>query len=221
LALAEAMRQKGLNVLSMFNRVGVDVKRSTSGAQQPWVSNSPIEGEYFFAGLGLGAVPTASVKGHATSDTGHRASDGLRERIVVKAQAENIPVPSNITIELPAASVPKNVAQFIGVWGPGQWLYANRSPFPDHQILAVTSVDAEGNAAMVSMESGGCGIGDCLMRRPVAIHFNAKIENGKLTWRAHKAQSLVTFEVSPDGQLLGTKYHSPTGYYYVRLPRLE
>ena len=54
MALAEAMRQRGHNVLSMFNRVGVNVKRSTSGAQQPWVSNSPIEGEYFFAGPAQG-----------------------------------------------------------------------------------------------------------------------------------------------------------------------
>jgi hypothetical protein len=49
------MRQRGLNVLSRFDRVGVAVKRSTAGAQQPWVSNSPIEGEYF--SLGRAPVP--------------------------------------------------------------------------------------------------------------------------------------------------------------------
>jgi len=34
----------------LFNRVGVVVKKATGGSQQPWISISPIEGEFYFAG---------------------------------------------------------------------------------------------------------------------------------------------------------------------------
>jgi tetratricopeptide (TPR) repeat protein len=49
-ALAETIRKPGLDIFQSFNRVGVVVKKATGGSQQPWVSISPIEGEFFFAG---------------------------------------------------------------------------------------------------------------------------------------------------------------------------
>jgi TPR repeat protein len=48
-ALATAMRQPGLDIFHLFNDVGLAVKRDTQGAQQPWVSSSPIDGDFFFA----------------------------------------------------------------------------------------------------------------------------------------------------------------------------
>ena len=56
-ALAETMRQPGLDVLRMFNRVGVEVKKVTGGSQQPWVSSSPLETDYFMAGPGSKPAP--------------------------------------------------------------------------------------------------------------------------------------------------------------------
>jgi hypothetical protein len=50
-ALAEIIRKPGLDVFQTFNQVGLEVKRVTEGAQQPWVSNSPIEGAFFFRPL--------------------------------------------------------------------------------------------------------------------------------------------------------------------------
>ena len=50
-ALAETMRQPGLEIFQLFNAVGLEVKRITGGEQQPWVSNSPIDGTFFLAGL--------------------------------------------------------------------------------------------------------------------------------------------------------------------------
>ena len=47
-ALAAALQIPGLDVLRMFNRVGVTVRSSTG--QTPWVSASPIEGDFYFAG---------------------------------------------------------------------------------------------------------------------------------------------------------------------------
>ncbi len=56
-ALASVMRQPGLDVFRTFNQVGLAVKRATGGAQQPWVSNSPIDGDFAFAGLVPQAAP--------------------------------------------------------------------------------------------------------------------------------------------------------------------
>jgi hypothetical protein len=50
LALAKSIATPGLDVLSMFNEVGVEVDTSTKGTQQPWFATSPIKGRFFFAG---------------------------------------------------------------------------------------------------------------------------------------------------------------------------
>jgi len=42
-ALAATMRTPGLDIFQTFNEVGLQVKRATSGSQQPWVASSPIE----------------------------------------------------------------------------------------------------------------------------------------------------------------------------------
>jgi hypothetical protein len=47
-ALATAVKQPGLDVFQTFNQVGLAVKRETGGAQQPWVSSSPIDGTFYF-----------------------------------------------------------------------------------------------------------------------------------------------------------------------------
>ena len=48
-ALADAIRQPGLDIFHLFNQVGLRVKRDTQGSQQPWVSSSPIDGDFYFA----------------------------------------------------------------------------------------------------------------------------------------------------------------------------
>lgn len=47
-ALAKMIRKPGLDIFQTFNEVGLEVKRSTGGAQQPWLSSSPIEGVFYF-----------------------------------------------------------------------------------------------------------------------------------------------------------------------------
>lgn len=53
-ALVKAIRTPGLDLFDTFNEVGLAVKRATDGRQQPWLSSSPIEGRFYFAGLGQG-----------------------------------------------------------------------------------------------------------------------------------------------------------------------
>ena len=47
-ALAETLKQPGLDIFRVFNAVGVEVKRSTGGHQQPWIASSPIDGYFYF-----------------------------------------------------------------------------------------------------------------------------------------------------------------------------
>jgi TPR repeat protein len=47
-ALAGTVRRAGLDIFQTFNEVGLVVKRSTGGSQQPWVSSSPIDGNFYF-----------------------------------------------------------------------------------------------------------------------------------------------------------------------------
>jgi hypothetical protein len=47
-ALAQTIRRAGLDIFQTFNEVGLAVKRSTGGQQQPWVSSSPIDGKFYF-----------------------------------------------------------------------------------------------------------------------------------------------------------------------------
>jgi hypothetical protein len=49
-SLVEAMRKPGLDVFKTFNEVGLTVAGATHGAQQPWLSFSPLKGDFYFAG---------------------------------------------------------------------------------------------------------------------------------------------------------------------------
>jgi hypothetical protein len=65
-ALASTIKQSGLDIFQTFNRVGLAVKRDTGGAQQPWVSSSPIDGTFYFdapsasGGSQVAAAPLSS-----------------------------------------------------------------------------------------------------------------------------------------------------------------
>jgi hypothetical protein len=49
-ALAEAMQRPGAGLFKTFNQVGLTVSKATGGQQLPWVSSSPISGNFYFAG---------------------------------------------------------------------------------------------------------------------------------------------------------------------------
>jgi hypothetical protein len=55
-ALAATIKRAGLDIFQTFNQVGLAVKRETGGAQQPWVSSSPIDGTFYF----VAPAPTAA-----------------------------------------------------------------------------------------------------------------------------------------------------------------
>ncbi|ABD08196.1 Peptidase C14, caspase catalytic subunit p20 [Rhodopseudomonas palustris HaA2] len=58
-ALAATVKRAGLDLFQTFNQVGLAVMRATGGAQQPWVSSSPIDGTFYFVAPAL-PLPPAS-----------------------------------------------------------------------------------------------------------------------------------------------------------------
>src|SRR5262249_47646949 len=60
-ALADAIPHPGHGLFRTFNAVGLPVEKVTHGSQLPWVSSSPIDGHFYFAGKQeAAAAPVAS-----------------------------------------------------------------------------------------------------------------------------------------------------------------
>ena len=59
-ALVEAMQKPGYGLFKTFNEVGLAVGKATGGQQLPWVSASPISGNFYFAGKPAPAIVNAS-----------------------------------------------------------------------------------------------------------------------------------------------------------------
>jgi hypothetical protein len=50
--LMNAMRTPGLDIFRVFNKAALDTRAGTNGQQSPWVSFSPIDGDFYFVGRG-------------------------------------------------------------------------------------------------------------------------------------------------------------------------
>ena len=72
-ALAGAIRKPGQDIFQTFNTVGLAVKQATGGSQQPWVSSSPIAGNFYFAGISAVAQPVLAPPVTASSPTDEAA----------------------------------------------------------------------------------------------------------------------------------------------------
>ena len=72
-ALVQTIQKPGIDVFQTFNQVGLMVKRATGGSQQPWVSSSPIDGDFYFTeecrGGSIEAGTGAGARGHAGTAT--------------------------------------------------------------------------------------------------------------------------------------------------------
>jgi hypothetical protein len=65
-ALAETMQRPGYGLFKTFNEVGLAVEKATGGSQLPWVSSSPISGNFYFAGK---PAPAATIQAADPSGT--------------------------------------------------------------------------------------------------------------------------------------------------------
>ena len=77
------IKQAGLDIFQTFNQVGLAVKRQTGGSQQPWVSSSPIDGNFYF----VAPAPAASSQQLAVAPQPDPLASTLRpdpDRIPIK-----------------------------------------------------------------------------------------------------------------------------------------
>jgi hypothetical protein len=65
-ALAETMQRPGYGLFKTFNEVGLEVQKATGGSQLPWLSSSPISGNFYFAGK---PAPPANTQAAGPSGT--------------------------------------------------------------------------------------------------------------------------------------------------------
>jgi uncharacterized caspase-like protein len=79
ITLAEIMLRPGLGLLDVFNETGLAVKRKTNGAQQPFVSFSPIPAHFLF----VTAPPPAAKTAVAALPAGPKTVNGTPERAVL------------------------------------------------------------------------------------------------------------------------------------------
>jgi protein-disulfide isomerase len=95
-ALAENIQRPGLGLFDAFNAVGLAVKQATGGAQQPWVSSSPIAGSFYFAGIGNVVEPSrppAPVQVDPCGDASahFKAADALGTRAAFESHVARFP----------------------------------------------------------------------------------------------------------------------------------
>jgi formylglycine-generating enzyme required for sulfatase activity len=78
-ALAQAIRKPGLDIFRAFNEVGLAVVNATRGEQKPWLSTSPIKGEFYFAGRVTIEIQKGPPAAAAAPDPAAQAWAGVKD----------------------------------------------------------------------------------------------------------------------------------------------
>jgi formylglycine-generating enzyme required for sulfatase activity len=78
-ALSETIRVPGLGIFDAFNQVGLKVKHATGGKQQPWMSNSPIDGAFYFVPSQVAAAGSVAAPGAQSLSAEEIAWDYLKD----------------------------------------------------------------------------------------------------------------------------------------------
>ncbi len=205
-ALAQTLRTPGLDLFRLFNEVGLQVKRTTAGAQQPWVSNSPIDGEFYIAGRVSELRKEGSAQVLNTQEQHVLSMDPM-----VRTAAERLRIPLPEKIPVSQSDPTSKFADYIGAWvGESGWDGTGR------QIMViVTSVDAVGRVEGVYGYGPPRGVQTPPIRPATAIHFTATIDQAgikfftgivSLTFRLVNRTSMQA-SVEKDGRLSTQELH--------------
>ena len=92
-ALSSAIRRPGLDIFATFNEVGLKVKETTGGRQQPWLATSPIEGQFYFvpgesADAARGRAETEKLKADAAAAKAEAAAARAQAQADAAARAQ-------------------------------------------------------------------------------------------------------------------------------------
>ena len=108
-ALAEAMLQPGLDIFRTFNRVGLTVKHDTGGAQLPWVSSSPIDGDFYFAESDTAPDPLTATAFDEASTAPVGQSGDTRTTTASPSAASAAPIQTRVPAEHNATDAPSRL----------------------------------------------------------------------------------------------------------------
>jgi len=124
-------------------------------------------------------------------------------------QTPNLPLPSNITVNIqsPDTDVPAAYAAFVGKWG-GYWGGLLPSNLTVERVSA--SGQAEGVYQWGDHPSGRFRAG--------ATKFRGKIDRGILGWGD---TIRFEFKIQPDGKLAGERYNEGTQAGWVSMERIR
>jgi Caspase domain len=184
-ALAMVLRRPGLDIFQAFNEVGLAVKRVTGGEQQPWTSSSPINGNFYFAGVAVNSPESPKVGAATHSDNAAAGApkdcSGIEMMLtnVARSNGENaasqvLPPPASTK---PSWELIKGVTAF-GLRDEVPRCKAEKIPETDHVIMT-------------------CGLAPSEVFPPGASIYNAKFNGITLTLaqtRALEGMTFTTFE---------------------------
>jgi hypothetical protein len=142
-ALAATMRRPGLDIFRLFNEVGLAVKRGTGGSQLPWVSTSPIDGDFFFVPTSEPVAPAPAVAPAGPADA-PLAPTG--------SAARQQTIPQQLTLAAPPPQPP-------GPQPPGPQSPAPQPPPPPSPTDAIAALLRARPCAILDAASSGGAIG--------------------------------------------------------------
>jgi formylglycine-generating enzyme required for sulfatase activity len=166
-ALADTIRKPGIGIFDAFNQVGLLVKRATGGAQQPWVSSSPIDGTFYFAASAGTAAPSVG-SGPAADEIAWNYLKSTIDVGALRRFADEFPSgthKSEAEARIAALEQEKRVAvltPLVATTAPPT-LVAPVGPLPPERERALRPKDSfqecEGCPAMVTMPAGSFTMG--------------------------------------------------------------
>jgi formylglycine-generating enzyme required for sulfatase activity len=166
-ALADTIRKPGIGIFDAFNQVGLLVKRATGGAQQPWVSSSPIDGTFYFA-PSAGAAAASVASGPAADEIAWNYLKGTTDVGALRRFADEFPSgthKSEAEARIAALEQEKRVAALtppVATTAPPT-LVAPVGPLPPERERALKPKDSfkecEGCPAMITMPAGSFTMG--------------------------------------------------------------
>ena len=183
-ALARTIPRPGMDIFRTFNEVGLLVDRATAGQQQPWVSTSPIEGDFQF-------VP--SVAQPAPAPNGAPVSIPKPVNPPPPMAPATAGPPSPPTFPPAAAVTPGSVGQVAVLPAP--------RPTPGMPSPPIGNAAFSGTYTGYARETRGSSSGFCYGR---LNKDDVKLEVTDNVIRYPWARGYIEAPIQPDGSFFGT-----------------
>lgn len=122
--------------------------------------------------------------------------------------AEEVALPSTVSIVNPSEDVPKNISQFSGVWTAGAW-----DGILPHALI-IENVAGDGSAVVVY----ATGEGPEWKAKPSWIRTSGKIKNSQLVVLLRDGKARALYHLEGDSRLIGS-FETERGASYIVLEK--